>query len=114
MVRAAGAGDMDEPAAERTLDRLIAWGLVEISSTGDVAPTRLWNAKLQAAAEKLNILAAQLGANPEGNPLVLAVSQALAAEQLTQDEAEFREAVQVLVTLELTRMTPAKRSQMGF
>ena len=105
---------MDEADVERVLDRLEAWGLVE-EKDGQVVPTKRWNAKLQAAAEKLNILAAQTGVNPEGNPLVLAVSQALANENpdgLT--EGTFDESVRVLVVLELTRMSPEKRAQLGF
>lgn len=105
---------MDEASAERILDQLIAWELVE-ETQGEVRPTRKWNAKLQVAAEKLNILAAQQGANPEGNPLVLAVQQALANENLEgMTEAIFADAVRVLVTLELTRMSPEKRAQVGF
>src|SRR5882672_4836798 len=101
---------MDEPTAEAALDRLIAWGLVD-DNAGEITPTRRWNAQLQAAAEKLNQLAAQMGANPEGNPLLLAVTQALASMDLTEDDALFRVAVEMLVTLELSRMTPAKRAQ---
>ena len=48
----------------------MAWGLAE-DRAGDIVPTRRWNAQLQAAAEKLNQIAAQMGADPEGNPLVL-------------------------------------------
>jgi len=105
---------VDERDVERVLDKLEAWGLVE-EKGGEVLPTRRWNAKLQAAAEKLNLLAANLGANPEGNPLILAVSQALANENpdgLT--DATFDEAVRVLVVLELSRMGPEKRAQLGF
>lgn len=105
---------MDEAAVERTLDRLEAWGLVE-EKDGEVLPTRRWNAKLQAAAEKLNQVAAKMGANPEGNPLILAVSQALANENpdgLSDDN--FGDAVRVLVVLELSRMPPEKRAQLGF
>jgi DNA-binding MarR family transcriptional regulator len=105
---------MDEADVERMLDRLAAWGLVE-ERDGEVEATRRWRALLTAAAEKLNILAAQQGANPEGNPLVLAVSQALANENLDgMTDALFRDAVRVLVVLEVTRMTPEKRAQMGF
>ena len=104
---------MDEPTAEAALDQIMAWGLAE-DRAGDIVPTRRWNAQLQAAAEKLNQIAAQMGADPEGNPLVLAVTQALAAMGLTDDDALFRVAVQMLVTLELSRMTPAKRAQLGF
>lgn len=103
---------MDEPAAERALDRLVAWGLVA-EKDGEVVGTPRWGAKLQAAAEKLNILAAR-NAAPAGNALVLAVSQALANENLTTDDALFRDCVGVLVTLELSRMTPEKRAQYGF
>jgi hypothetical protein len=106
---------VDEAAVERTLDRLVAWGLAEETPQGDVQGTRRWNAKLQVAAEKLNILAAQTGVNPEGNPLVLAVQQALANENLDgMTEALFPDAVRVLVVLELTRMAPEKRAQLGF
>ena len=104
---------VDEREAEATLDCLLAWGLLE-ERAGDIVPTRRWSAQLQAAAEKLNLLAARMGADPEGNPLILAVTQALAAMDLTEDDALFRVAVQMLVTLELSRMTPAKRAQMGF
>lgn len=104
---------MDEREAEAMLAELLAWGLAE-ERDGQVAPTRRWNAKLQAAAEKVNLLAARTGVNPAGNPLVLAVTQALAAENLGLDDARFDRAVRMLVVLELTRMTPAKRSQLGF
>lgn len=105
---------MDEREVEATLDLLQSWGLVEETPEGEIAGTRRWSAKLQAAAEKLNIVAAQTGVSPSGNPLVLAVEQALAAEGLTTEETVFARAVRVLVTLELTRMTPQKRAQMGF
>ncbi|HWH08387.1 MAG TPA: hypothetical protein VNX21_04245 [Candidatus Thermoplasmatota archaeon] len=105
--------DADERDVEATLDLLESWGLVE-ERDGHVHPTRRWNARLQAAAEKLNVLAAQTGVNPQGNPLVLAVRQALAAENLTDNEAVFQRAARVLLVLELTRMTPEKRAQMGF
>lgn len=104
---------MDEAQAERALDALISWGLVE-DAAGEIRGTRKWSAKLQASAEKLNILAAQTGVNPEGNPLVLAVSQALANENQTLDDALFRDCVAALVTLELSRMTSEKKAQLGF
>lgn len=104
---------MDEARVERALDHLIAAGLVE-DSDEEIRGTRRWNALLQAAAEKLNILAAQTGVNPEGNPLVLATQQALAAANTTEDEALFRDCAEVLVRLELTRISPEKRSQLGF
>lgn len=95
------------------MDLLVAWGLVE-EKDGELRGTKRWAAKLQAAAEKLNVLAARTGVNPAGNPLVLAVEGALAAENLTEDAATFRKAAEVLVLLELTRLTPEKRSQLGF
>ncbi|MFA5861471.1 MAG: hypothetical protein WDA16_07220 [Candidatus Thermoplasmatota archaeon] len=105
---------MDQWTVERTLDQLIAWGLVE-QQDDDVHPTRRWVAKLQAATEKLNILVQQNGGRPfEGNPLVLSVQQALANENLTDDEGLFTQAVQLLVILELSRMTSGKRAQYGF
>lgn len=103
---------MDEAAVEATLDRLIAWGLVE-EVGGEVRPTRRWNAKLQAAAEKLNLLAAK-GQAPQGRPLALAVGQALAAENVAADERTFHDATEVLLMLELTRMPPSKRAQAGY
>lgn len=105
---------MDEANAERVLDRLVAWGIVE-DAQDEVVASKRWRALLTAAAEKLNILAAREGANPDGNPLVLAISQALANENLDgMTEPLFADCVRVLVTLELTRMTPQKRAQMGF
>lgn len=105
---------VDDASVERTLDQLIRWGLVE-QNENDVHPTRRWVAKLQAAAEKINILVSTNGGiAPEGNALVIAVRQALANENLTEDDALFTEAVQLLVILELSRMSPAKRAQHGF
>ena len=103
---------MDDATAERALDALIAWGFVA-DKDGQIVGTPRWGAKLQVAAEKLNLLAAK-GAPPAGNALVLAVSQALANENLTADDALFRDCVSLLVTLELSRMTPEKRAQYGF
>ena len=97
---------------EAALDRLVGWGLVE-EAGGELRPTRRWSAKLMAAAEKLNLLAAK-GQAPEGKPLAVAVRQALAAENLVQDDATFQEAAEVLLMLELGRMKPSKRAQAGF
>lgn len=104
---------MDEQAVEKTLDLLQAHRLVE-EVAGDVRPTKRWNAKLQAAAEKINLVAARTGVNPEGNPLVLAVTRALADENLGLADAQFDDAVRVLTVLELTRIGPDKRAQLGF
>lgn len=106
------AADVDEARVEATLEKLVAWGLVE-EVGGDLRPTRRWNAKLQAAAEKLNLLAAK-GQPPAGNPLVVAVQQALAAENRALDDTDLKEAVELLVMLELSRMKVAKRIQLGF
>lgn len=103
---------VDEQRAEEVLDQLMAWKLVE-EVDGEVRPTRRWNAKLQAAAEKLNILESR-GERPLGSPLVVAVSHALANENLTEDEALYRDAVGLLVTLELSRMSAEKRARYGF
>lgn len=104
---------VDEARASEILDRLIAWGLAEEDPQGEVGVTRRWSAKLQAAAEKLNILESR-NERPVGNPLVLAVTHALANENLTSDEALFQDAVAALVTLELSRMTVEKRERYGF
>lgn len=104
---------VDEGRIDSALDRLMAWGLVE-DVQGDLRTTRRWNARLLAAAEKLNLVAQRTGQPPEGNPLLLAVSQALAAENVETDERRFQDDVEVLVMLELSRMTPAKRAQAGF
>ncbi|HEX2021775.1 MAG TPA: hypothetical protein VHH36_03630 [Candidatus Thermoplasmatota archaeon] len=103
---------MDDARANEVLDRLIEWRLVE-EVGGEVRPTRRWVAKLQAAAEKLNQLHAR-HLMPQGNPLVLAVSHALANENLTSDEALHADAVRMLVTLELSRMPREKRETYGF
>lgn len=104
---------MDEARVDAALDRLVAWGFAE-DVGGDIRPTRRWSAKLQAAAEKINLLVQRTGHVPDGPPILLAVSQALAAENLTDDEALFQDAVHVLVMLELSRMSPAKRVAAGF
>jgi hypothetical protein len=105
---------VDEADADRALDALISWGLVA-ERDGHIVGTPRWGAKLQAAAEKINLVAARAGGSPPvGNPLVLAVTQALANENHTTDDALFGDCVRVLVTLELSRMTPEKRAQYGF
>lgn len=104
---------MDEARVDAVLDKLVTWGFAE-DHNGDVQPTRRWNAKLQAAAEKINLLVQKTGQTPAGKPLLLAVEQALAAENLTTDEHLFQDAVHVLVMLELSRMSPAKRVAAGF
>ena len=103
---------MDEARLDAMVDQLVAWGLVE-EVEGDLRPTRRWGARLMAAAEKLNLLAAK-GQAPQGNPLALAVRQALAAENLTSDEKAFQDAAETLLLLELSRMKPSKRAQAGF
>lgn len=102
---------MDEATADALLSKLIARGLVE-ERAGEIGPTRRWNARVQAAAEKLNLEVERTGSYPEGNPLVLAVAQALKDEAYA--DADHDDAVRVLVTLELSRMTPAKRARYGF
>jgi hypothetical protein len=104
---------VDEARVDAILDQLVAWGLVE-QAEGDLRATRRWSAKLQAAAEKLNIIHAQTGVQVAGNPLVVATSQALANENLDIVPQSFDDFVRVLVMLELSRMTPAKRAQLGF
>lgn len=104
---------MDEARVDAVLDRLISLGLAE-QQGADVRPTRRWSAKLQAAAEKLNLIHASTGVQLEGNPLVVAAAQALANENLDIPDADFDEHVRVLVLLELARMPPEKRVQHGF
>ena len=101
---------MDEATADALLTKLQARGLVETQSD-DIGPTRRWNARVQAAAERLNLDAAKNGP-PDGNPLVLAVSMALRDEGY--HDADFDDAVRVLVTLELSRMSADKRARYGF
>ena len=102
---------MDEAAADALVSKLVARGLVE-ERDNDVGPTRRWNARVQAAAEKLNLEVARTGVQPEGNPLVMAVALALRDEGYA--ETDFDDAVRVLVTLELTRMNAEKRARYGF
>ncbi|HET6403452.1 MAG TPA: hypothetical protein VFH78_02295 [Candidatus Thermoplasmatota archaeon] len=102
---------MDEATADRLVQKLIERGLVE--ERGDeVGPTRRWNARVQAAAERLNLEVARTGVQPEGNPLVLAVAQALRDEGYADGDTD--DAIRVLVTLELSRMPPDKRARYGF
>lgn len=101
---------MDESTADALVAKLIERGLVEERGS-EIGPTRRWNARVQAAAERLNVDAEKHGI-PEGNPLVLAVSMALRDEGWS--DAEFDDAVRVLVTLELTRMSAEKRARYGF
>jgi len=105
---------VDEAIAEALLGSLIGWGLVEEREGGDIGPTRRWNAKLQAAAEKLNVEVEAAGAAPEGNPLVLAVARALGEERPELEGARLDDAVRMLVTLELSRMSADKRARYGF
>lgn len=104
---------MDEARAEALLTQLIGWGLVE-ERAGEVGPTRRWNARVQASAERINQEVERTGAYPEGNPLVLAIAAALRDEVPTLADAERDDAVRVLVTLELSRMSADKRARYGF
>jgi cytochrome P450 len=70
---------LDERTADALVAKLIARGLIEERGS-DIGPTRRWNARVQAAAERLNQDVERLGTLPEGNPLVLAVAQALRDE----------------------------------
>ena len=103
---------MDEARAGDIVNELTQRGYIE-ERDGQILATRKWHAKLQAAAEKLNILAGR-GEEPSGNPLVVAVTQALANENLDFADDVFDDAIRVLVTLELTRMGPNKRALAGF
>lgn len=105
---------MDEARAEELLTALIGCGLVEERATGDIGPTRRWNARVQAAAERLNADVAKTGTYPEGNPLVIAVAAALREEKTELPEPDFDDCVRLLVTLELSRMDEAKRARYGF
>lgn len=102
---------MDEPTAQRVLDALIAYGLAH-DDDGDVAPSRKWSAKLQAAAETINLEIERAGVAPEGNPLMLATSKAL--KDLGFPQEDFDDAVRMLVLMEVARMKPEARAKYGF
>lgn len=104
---------MDEADAQRLLDTLASWGYVE-ERDGEVFPTRKWNARLQAAAERINLEVARTGAQPDGNPLMLATAKALMDAGHSLSPEAFDDAVRVLVLLELSLMTPEKRAKHGF
>lgn len=104
---------MDETDAEALLAQLIAWGLVE-ERDGEIGPTRRWNARVQASAERLNQEVARTGTYPDANPLVLAIAQGLRDERPDIIGPTFDDAVRMLVTLELTRMSEDKRARYGF
>lgn len=104
---------VDEATADALLDQLIGWGLVEVRE-GEIGPTRRWNARVQATAERINLDVAKTGTYPEGNPLVLAIAGALLAERPDLSGGAFDDAVRVLVTLEVSRMTHELRDRYGF
>lgn len=104
---------VDEQAADALLARLMALGLVE-EKGGGLGPTRRWNARIQAASERINQQIAATGVQPLGNPLMLSVAKALEDERTPLAPAEFDDAVRMLVVLELSRMKPEKREQLGF
>lgn len=104
---------MDEAAAERALDRLIGWGLVEEGADGEIRGTRRWAAKLNAARERVGQSAGESGA-PGPTQLVLAVRQALAIDGHTEEDVELPDCIRVLVTLELCRVSPEERAGLGF
>lgn len=105
---------VDEREVAALLDKLIALGFIEERPDGELGPTRRWNARLQAAAEQLNQLVAKQGFEPAGNPLMHAIAQALLAHPDGILEEEFDDAVRLLAILEVARMKPDKRSQLGF
>jgi len=102
---------LDEAGAERVLDRLTAAGLVD-DRDGEITPTRKWSAHLQAAAEAINLTISKTGATPPGNPLMIAASKAL--RDLGFGDEDFDDAVRMLVLLEVSRMSPRAREQIGF
>lgn len=104
---------MDETQADAVFARLLALGLAEERADG-VRSSRSWNVALQRASDRLNRRVAETGVMPEGNPLVLAVEDALAAEAVPVAPEERRAIVEVLVLLELVNMSPEKRVQLGF
>lgn len=104
---------VDEAAADALLAKLMRWGLLE-ERGNDIAPTRRWNAQVQAAAERLNQQVEKTGTYPAGNPLVLAIASALLAEQPGLEGPERDDAIRMLVTLELSRMDADKRARYGF
>lgn len=104
---------MDVARAEALLAKLIAWGLVE-DHDGDITPTRRWSARLQASAERLNQDVARTGTYPQGNPLVIAIAAAMHDEKPDLPDDERDDAVRMLVTLELSRMSAEKRARYGF
>lgn len=105
---------MDEARADEILTALVTCGLVEERAGGDIGPTRRWNARLQAAAERINADVARTGTYPEGNALVLAVATALREEKTELPDGDFDDCVRLLVTLELSRMDADKRARYGF
>lgn len=105
--------DMDETRVDQVVQSLQGYGLLEIDEK-DLRGTPRWRAKLQASAEKLNLVAARTGQPPAGNPLVIAATQALASENLQLPQQDFDDHVLVLVLVELSHMTPAKRATAGF
>lgn len=105
---------VDEAAAEALLAKLIQWGLLEERPDGDIGPTRRWNAKVQAGAERLNQDVEKTGTYPEGNPLVLAIAAALDAERSGIPDHQRDDLIRILVTMELTRMSADKRARYGF
>ncbi len=94
---------MDERRAEETLAHLIALGLVEERADGEILPTRRWAARFQAAAEKLNQRVAATGAQPDGDPYVLAAATGLLDEKVDLPPDLFDDAVRMLVVLERSR-----------
>ena len=103
---------MDEAHADALLTKLIQLGLLE-ERDHDIHPTRRWNARVQAAAERINLDAEKHG-TPDANPLVLAVALALQDEKPPLATNELDDAIRMLVTLELTRMNAEKRARYGF
>lgn len=101
----------DEAAVDRMLARLLALGVAEEREDG-VRTSRSWNLALQRASDKLNRAAAER--RPEGNPLALAVDEAMTAEALPFEGAERDLARHVLVLLELVNMPHEKRVQLGW
>lgn len=94
---------MDERRAEELLARLIALDILEERADGEILPTRRWSARFQAAAEKLNQRVAATGAQPEGDPYVLAAATGLLDAKVDLPPEDFDDAVRMLVILERAR-----------
>lgn len=103
---------VEEETTARAISELIQLGLVERGARG-LETSRRWKAAMMRASAALRDEEARQGVIP-GNPLVNAVTRALADLGVVDENGRTGDYVAFLVALELSSFPSAARAALGF